>query len=157
LRIYRKNGKEEQEKNNSKVRRIEVWKLLGDQFMDLFIMVKARTTNQIPNNISIDRRIDTTIQKLLELSELLEQLKDASYEYHENLDERLLYPEDKKYFCETFDITGVCLVFVNYSGMVVMMLDSQNICAIVESTGKLIPIKELEAHIEKQDLAKPIK
>ncbi|CAG8818781.1 7894_t:CDS:1, partial [Dentiscutata erythropus] len=175
--------------NNSKFRRMGVRELLGDQSMDLPITVEARTTNQIPNNISTDKKIDTTMQKLPELSELLEQLKDDRYGYHENSDEGLLHPEDKEYFCETFGITGVRPVFVDHSGMVVMMLDSrgimfkwndmehsmyymgrnlkeglanhlyypENICAIVESTGELIPVKELKALVEEQDLAEPIK
>ncbi|KAF0417041.1 hypothetical protein F8M41_007343 [Gigaspora margarita] len=174
--------------NNSKVGRMRVRELLGDQSMDLPITVEARATNQIPNNISTDKRIYTTMQKLPELSEMIEQLKDDPFGYHENSDEGLLHPEDKEYFCETFGITGVRPVFVDHSGMVVLMLDSrgimfkwnemehsmkymgrnlkeglanhlyypENICAIIESTGELIPVKEVEARVEEQDLAEPV-
>ncbi|KAF0531205.1 hypothetical protein F8M41_011905 [Gigaspora margarita] len=174
--------------NNSKVRRMGVRELLGDQSMDLPVTVEARTTSQIPNNISTDKRIYTTMQKLPELSEMMEQLKDDPFGYHENSDEGLLHPEDKEYFCETFGITGVRPVFVDHSGMVVLMLDSrgimfkwnemehsmkymgrnlkeglanhlyypENICAIIESTGELIPVKEVEARVEEQDLAEPV-
>ncbi|CAG8719971.1 20126_t:CDS:2, partial [Gigaspora rosea] len=113
--------------NNSKIGRMGVRELRGDQSMDLPITVEARTTNQIPNNINTDKRIDTTMQKLPELSEMIEQLKDDPYGYHENSDEGLLHPEDKEYFYETFGITGVRPMFVDHSGFVVLMLDSRGI------------------------------
>ena len=46
---------------------------------------------------------------------------------HENTDEGLLDPEDREYFCEMFSITGVHSVFVDYSGMIVLMLDDSGI------------------------------
>ncbi|CAG8485877.1 25022_t:CDS:2, partial [Gigaspora rosea] len=113
--------------NNSRTGRMVVRELRGDQFMDLPITVEARTTNQIPNNINTDKRIDATMQKLPELSDMIEQLKDDPYGYHENSDEGLLDPEDKEYFYETFGITSVCPMFVDHSGLVVLMLDSRGI------------------------------
>ncbi|RHZ78802.1 hypothetical protein Glove_156g40 [Diversispora epigaea] len=119
---------------------------------------------------------------------MIEQLKDDPRGYHENTDEKLLHPEDKEYFREIFSITGVRPVFVDHSGMVILMLDDrdimfkwsemeqsmkymgrnlkeglanhlyfpENICAIIESTGELIPVNEVEARVELQDLAEPI-
>ncbi|CAG8618342.1 3466_t:CDS:2 [Diversispora eburnea] len=174
--------------NNSKVGRLGVRELLGDQSMDCSTTVEARTTNQIPNNISTDKRIYTTVQELPDVSEMIEQLKDDPRGYHENTDKGLLHPEDREYFRETFGITGVRPVFVDHSGMVVLMLDDrgimfkwnemeqsmkymgrnlkeglanhlyfpENICAIIESTGELIPVDEVEARVELQDLAEPI-
>ncbi|CAG8516569.1 20702_t:CDS:2 [Dentiscutata erythropus] len=99
LGMHRKNGEEEREVTGS-LRHIPLSERSEKENNS-----KARTTNQIPNNISTDKRIDATMQQLPELSELLEQLKDGPYGYRENSDEELLHPEDKEPFWDgCFDV-----------------------------------------------------
>ncbi|CAG8830664.1 12566_t:CDS:2, partial [Gigaspora margarita] len=135
--------------NNSKVGRMRVRELLGDQSMDLPITVEARTTNKIPNNISTDKRIYTTMQKLPELSEMIEQLKDDPFGYHENSDEELLHPWNEMEHSMKYMGRNLKEGLANH------LYYPENICAIIESTGELIPVKEVEARVEEQDLAEP--
>ncbi|RIA92387.1 hypothetical protein C1645_736416 [Glomus cerebriforme] len=174
-------------------RRLGVRELLGDECLDFLMPVETGSPNQVPNNNSIRKRNNGTMQKLQSYSELVDTLKnDREFrEFRRHTDEqRLIDQENREYFDKTYGITYIHPLLVDRSGLVFLFLDNRGImfkwsemtqdmhvlginkmeglanylyhpdkvCAIMEDTGELVPIVELNRRVkeelEKEELEK---
>jgi hypothetical protein len=81
------------------------------------------SSNQISHNKYTEKRREEIMSKLRNLPLLVDTLKKNKGFREITDDNDLLYPENRQYFCETFDIDGLCPVFVDRSGMCILMLD----------------------------------
>ncbi|CAI2178955.1 6135_t:CDS:2 [Funneliformis geosporum] len=113
----------------SKTKRMAIWELLGDECLDSFMPVDARSGNKVSNNISTEKNNNGTMQKLQSYSELVDRLKnDREFrEFHEPTDEWLIDQENREYFNKTYGITYIHPLLVDNSGMVVLFLDDRGI------------------------------
>ncbi|CAG8522959.1 20630_t:CDS:2 [Racocetra persica] len=70
----------------------------------------------------------TTTPELPDLSELIDKLKNDRrfHEVTDEKDEDLLYSDYLKYFHEMFNVTGLCPLFVDHSGYVLLVLDDRD-------------------------------
>ncbi|CAI2201910.1 4304_t:CDS:1, partial [Funneliformis geosporum] len=93
-----------------KQRIMGVRELRRGKSVDLPISVEVRSSDQNLHNECTVKSSDTTMQELPELSdisEIVNQLRNKPYGFHETTDEELLDSDLREYFCETFGITGV--------------------------------------------------
>ncbi|GBC04230.1 hypothetical protein RclHR1_05580015 [Rhizophagus clarus] len=113
----------------SKTSRLAIWKLLGDECLDLFMPVDTRSGNHVSNNISTWKNNNGTMRKLPSYSELVDKLKnDRKFrEFCKPTDEWLIDQENKKYFGKTYGITFIHPLLVGHSGMIVLFLDDRGI------------------------------
>jgi hypothetical protein len=110
---------------DSESRRLAVWELLGDECLDLFMPVDARSGNHVSNNISTEKKNNGIMRKLHSYAELVDKLKnDRKFrEFHGPTDEWLIDQENREYFSKTYCITYIHPLLVDHSGMVVLFLD----------------------------------
>ena len=113
----------------SKTRSMAVWELLGDECLDLFMSVDARSGNQVSNNISTEKNNNGTMRKLQSYSELVDKLKnDRKFrEFCGPTDEWLIDQENREYFYKTYGITYIHPLLVDHSGMIFLFLDDREI------------------------------
>ncbi|CAG8838893.1 18871_t:CDS:2, partial [Racocetra persica] len=82
------------------------------------------TRNMMAQELLENESVSFSIQIEAESSNKLKN----DHKFHDVIDEKdddLLYTDDLKYFHQTFNITGVRLLFVDHSGYMVLILDDR--------------------------------
>ncbi|CAI2183768.1 19747_t:CDS:2 [Funneliformis geosporum] len=129
--------------------KLGVQKLLGDECLDMFMLVEIRSPNQVSNNNNIRQDNKGSIQKLQSYSELVDRLKDDCefHEFYEPVDKRLIDQENRKFFSKEYGITPIHPLLVDHSRSVLLFLDDRGIIFMwseSESEMCILEINKLE-------------
>ncbi|CAI2192944.1 1449_t:CDS:2 [Funneliformis geosporum] len=111
-------------KYNPTTRNMAVWKLRGNESVDCTIPSESESFNEISHYRCMEKKNQANMQELPNMSDLVEKLKNDRG-FRETTDEKLIHSEDKEYFHDTFNVTGVYPIFVDHSGMVILILDDR--------------------------------
>ncbi|GBB92610.1 hypothetical protein RclHR1_20300003 [Rhizophagus clarus] len=113
---------------NFKDRRVRIWELCGDECLDFLMLAQSKSPNQFSNNIYSVEISNTDMQKLQDLSELIDTVKnDRRFHEFQPKNEWLTDQENKEYFSDAYGITNVNPLLVDNIGVTVLFLDDRGI------------------------------